>query len=64
MTARSKAHAKHAHFCICGKVVHGNGGKAMHFYVDGDRYKGRRPGHAEIGREEFFRRFPTWRPPR
>lgn len=32
MTSRSRAqaHAKHAHFCSCGRVVHGNGAKAAH----------------------------------
>lgn len=59
---RAKAHAKHPYFCSCGKVVHGNGAKAMHFYVGGDRWKGRRDGHVQVGREWFRRRFPDWRP--
>lgn len=27
---RAKAHARHAYFCSCGKIVHGNGAKAQH----------------------------------
>ena len=27
---KAQAHAKHAHFCSCGFVVHGNGAKAKH----------------------------------
>ena len=27
---KAQAHAKHAHFCSCGYVVHGNGAKAKH----------------------------------
>lgn len=60
--ARAQAHSKHAYFCACGKVVHGNGARAMHFYVRGDRYLGRREGHAAITRDGFFRRFPSWTP--
>ena len=59
---RAKAHAKHPYFCSCGKVVHGNGAKAMHFYIGGDRWKGRRDGHVQVGREWFCRHFPERRP--
>lgn len=27
---RAQAHAKHAHYCTCGKTVHGNGARAQH----------------------------------
>ena len=27
---RASAHARHGHYCSCGKVVFGNGGKASH----------------------------------
>jgi hypothetical protein len=54
---RAQAHAKHAYFCRCGRVVHGNGARAMHFYVGGDRYAGRREGHREIGRDAYYARF-------
>ena len=39
------AHAQTAYLCECGKLVHGNGAKAMHFYVKGRRAEGYRPGH-------------------
>lgn len=58
--SRAKAHAKHAYFCTCGRIVHGNGANAMHFFVGGDRYAGRREGHGEISREAFNLRFPGW----
>lgn len=40
---RAQAHAKHGFFCTCGRIVHGNGGKAQHKYMheqagDGHRY--------------------------
>ena len=60
----AQAHARHAYFCRCGKVVHGNGARAMHFYIEGDRFMGRREGHSKISREAFFERFPDWRPTR
>jgi len=31
---RFGGHTKHAHYCSCGKVVHGNGGR-RHFEMDG-----------------------------
>jgi hypothetical protein len=39
------SHAKHAFPCECGRVVHGNGARAMHFYVNGNRALGYRDGH-------------------
>jgi hypothetical protein len=27
---RAKRHARIPHYCSCGKIVHGNGGKAAH----------------------------------
>lgn len=53
--ARAQAHANRAHYCKCGRVVHGNGAKAMHFYVRGDQYAGRREGHELIGREAYLK---------
>lgn len=55
--ARAKAHAKRAYFCKCGRVVHGNGAKAMHFYVNGHDYEGLREGHGQISREVYLERF-------
>jgi hypothetical protein len=39
----AREHAKHPHYCSCGKVVHGNGAKAAHRAAherrgDRDRY--------------------------
>lgn len=28
--AMARAHTRYKHYCSCGKVVHGNGGKANH----------------------------------
>lgn len=52
---RAQAHAKRAYFCACGRVVHGNGARAMHFYIGGDRYAGKREGHQEITRDYYHR---------
>ena len=38
---KAQAHAKHAHFCSCGFVVHGNGAKAKH----GEMHKCKGDGH-------------------
>lgn len=51
---RARAHAKRGYFCKCGRIVHGNGARAMHFYVGGDRHAGRREGHREISREAWL----------
>lgn len=67
--AKARAHAKHAHFCSCGKVVHGNGGKAAHQAMH-ERKGERRPlGDPEtagkfswVSRDQFFDRFPDRRP--
>jgi len=40
--------------------VHGNGGRAMHFYVQGDRSLGKREGHMLISRAAFDALFPDW----
>lgn len=53
--ARARAHAKHPYFCKCGRVVHGNGAKAMHFYIYDRGFKvGYREGHAQVTREQYF----------
>lgn len=51
---RAQAHAKHGYFCICGRLVHGNGARAMHFYVNGDRTAGYREGHRQITRTRYL----------
>jgi len=33
---RFGGHTKHAHYCSCGRIVRGNGGK-QHFKLDGHR---------------------------
>lgn len=60
MSQRSKAHAKHAAYCSCGRIVHGNGAKAQHFYVRGDRFVGKRDGHRLLSREQYDALFPQW----
>lgn len=49
---RAKAHAKHPSYCSCGRVVHGNGGRAMHFYIEGQRGRPR-PGHVRLTQESW-----------
>ena len=50
---RFGGHARRAHYCICGKVVYGNGG-TNHFYTAGGReYGERREGHKRISREQW-----------
>jgi hypothetical protein len=39
--AMRRAHANHASFCSCGKIVHGNGATAMHRAM----HKRRNDGH-------------------
>lgn len=51
---RAQAHAKRGYYCRCGRIVHGNGARAMHFYVGGDRYTGKREGHGEISHERWL----------
>lgn len=46
--------ARHAYFCTCGKVVHGNGGRAGHFYM----HEQRNDGHRETTRTRYFELFP------
>lgn len=50
---RATAHTKHAHYCSCGRVVFGNGGKAGHGYM----HEQRRDGHTWIGRTQWLDRF-------
>lgn len=40
--AMRRQHAVHAHYCSCGKVVHGNGGKAGHGYMHARHADGHR----------------------
>ena len=39
---KAQAHAKHAYFCSCGYVVHGNGARAKHR----DMHKRKDDGHS------------------
>jgi hypothetical protein len=50
---RAKAHAKRGYLCECGRVVHGNGARAMHFYIAGQRDAGYRPGHRQISAKRY-----------
>ncbi len=48
-----RAHARYAAYCSCGRVVHGNGGKAIHRLMherNGD-------GHHALIRDEWIKRF-------
>lgn len=47
--ARAQAHAKHAYFCTCGRVVHGNGAKYTHAAM----HKRRNDGHGYVVRERW-----------
>lgn len=51
---RAKAHAIHTYHCSCGKTVRGNGAKSMHFYIEGSRIRGKRPGHFLITEEQWL----------
>lgn len=51
--AKTRAHAKRAHFCDCGRFVHGNGGKSGHAWM----HERRHDGHQWIGSDEWERRF-------
>ncbi len=50
--AKAQAHAKHAYFCSCGKIVRGNGGKASHAYM-----------HERRGDWQERGEPPTWQQP-
>ena len=61
--AKARAHAKRAHHCSCGQIVHGNGGKASHAAMherNGDGWiRDMRPeGHHYISREQHRTKFP------
>jgi len=43
-------HAKHGFFCSCGKVVHGNGAKAMHHAM----HARKQDGHRYVSRERWL----------
>lgn len=55
-TRRAQAHAKHAFYCTCGKIVSGNGGKYNH------RQMHERAGdtHCYITQTSFNIIFPNW----
>lgn len=62
--AKARRHAERAHYCSCGKVVWGNGGKSSHAAMHarkGDGYvRGVRPdGHGYISRDAFHQKFPA-----
>lgn len=57
---RAKAHAKHSFRCSCGRIVHGNGAHAMHFFICGDRYRGKRDGHTLLSTAQYNEKFPEW----
>lgn len=46
------AHAKHAWFCTCGKVVRGNGGRANHVWM----HERREDGHYGITQTAYYER--------
>jgi hypothetical protein len=48
------AHAKYAYYCTCGKVVHGNGGRASHEYM----HERKQDGHRFVTERSFRERFP------
>jgi len=52
--ASAAAHAKRAHFCSCGKIVHGNGARAVHraYHVN------RQDGHTYLIEDAYYRLFP------
>jgi hypothetical protein len=47
---RAAAHAKHPHYCSCGKVVWGNGAKAQHRLA----HARRADGHRYVMREAWL----------
>lgn len=51
---RAQAHAKHGFFCSCGRIVHGNGGKAQHAYM----HEQASDGHRWMMRSAWLARFP------
>lgn len=53
-----RAHARYEFYCSCGKIVHGNGGKANHFYVDGQRNQPRE-GHRRLTSAQWHEQYRT-----
>lgn len=53
---RAKAHAKHAFFCSCGKIVHGNGAKAQHRGM----HERKNDRHHWLTRDGYFLLFPDY----
>jgi len=47
--AKARKHAKYGHYCSCGKVVHGNGGKSAH----AEMHRRRKDGGHFVSRETF-----------
>ena len=48
---RARAHAKHSHYCSCGKIVRGNGAKAAHAAM----HKRKQSGGKWLTREGFYK---------
>jgi hypothetical protein len=51
--AMRRAHTKHKGFCTCGKVVSGNGAKAMHFAM----HERRQDGHTFLTEDAWREKF-------
>jgi len=51
----ASAHAKHADFCSCGKIVHGNGGRYQHR----EMHHRKQDGHHAITQESWRAQFDT-----
>lgn len=56
--AMRRAHTKHASFCSCGKIVHGNGAYAAHRAM----HVRRADGHRFILEAHYRERFPRGAP--
>lgn len=52
----SMAHAKHETFCSCGRITHGNGGRAQHRAM----HERAGDGHRSVLRNQFDVLFPNW----
>lgn len=57
-TEKARQHARRSYHCSCGKVVHGNGGKANHSAM----HEARRDHHSFLTPDEYRRRFPNGEP--
>ena len=51
--AKARAHAKREHYCSCGKVVWGNGGKSSHAAMHARRHDGFHRITPEVWRARF-----------